>query len=240
MKIDELIKVIRTLRKKCPWDRRQTMASIKASLIEEAYEAVEAIETGDPDRIREEAGDFLFLGLFLADLLAQEKGVSFSALVKSTVGKYKAKHPHVYAREKLRTADEVLRFWQRAKPDVFAGIPTALPALMAARLVQERAARLGFDWDSHRGPLNKVREELREVKEALKTRRIREEYGDLLFACVNLARHLGVESEDALRRANKKFIGRFRRVQKELAKSGRRMETATLRDLDRIWERIKK
>jgi len=240
VKIDELIKVVRTLRKKCPWDRRQTLRSMRSSLIEEAYETAEAIEKGDEERIREEVGDILFLGIFLADLLAAEKGVAFQSLIASTVGKYKRKHPHVYARRKLRTAEEVLRYWQRAKRDAFAGIPVALPALMAARLVQERAAKLGFDWDSHRGPLRKVAEELREIRDALKTKRVKEEYGDLLFACVNLARHIGADPEEALRRANRKFIRRFRRVEKELAKIGKKPEDATLREMDRIWNRIKK
>lgn len=240
MKIDELIKVVRTLRKKCPWDRRQTLRSMRANLIEEAYETADAIEKGDKEQVREEVGDFLFLGIFLTELLAAEKGISFRALVRSTVDKYKRKHPHVYARKKLRTADEVLRYWQRAKKDIFTGIPAALPALMAARLIQERAARLGFDWGSHRGPMRKVAEELREIKGALKTRRVKEEYGDLLFACVNLARHIRVEPEDALRRANRKFIRRFRRVEKELAKRGKKPQDATLREMDRIWDQIKK
>jgi MazG family protein len=213
---------------------------MRPNLIEEAYETAEAIEKGDKDQVREEVGDFLFLGIFLAELLAAEKGISFRALVRSTVEKYKRKHPHVYAREKMQTQDEVLRYWQRAKKDIFAGIPAALPALMAARLVQERAARLGFDWDSHRGPMRKVAEELRELKGALRTRRVKEEYGDLLFACVNLARHIAVDPEDALRRANQKFIRRFRRVEKELIKRGKKPQDATLREMDRIWNRIKK
>lgn len=240
MKIEKLIQVVKTLRKKCPWDRRQTLRSMRANLIEEAYETVDAIEKGDPEKIREEVGDFLFLGIFLTELLASEKGISSHALVRSTVEKYQRKHPHVWGRKKLRTADEVLRYWQRSKKDVFAGIPAALPALMAARLVQERAARLGFDWDSHRGPMRKVAEELRELKDALKTKRVREEYGDLLFACVNLARHIGADPEDALRRANRKFISRFRRVEKELAKRGKKPQDATLKEMDRIWDRIKK
>jgi nucleoside triphosphate diphosphatase len=239
VKIEELIKVVRTLRKKCPWDRRQTLRSMRASLIEEAYETVDAIDRGDPGKIREEVGDILFLGIFLAELLAAEKGISLRALVRSTVEKYRRKHPHVWGRKKLRSADEVVSFWQRAKPDVFAGIPAALPALMAAVLVQERAARLGFDWESHRGPMRKVAEELRELKDALNTRRAREEYGDLLFACVNLARHIGADPEDALRRANRKFIRRFRRVEKELAKRGKKPQDATLQEMDRIWDRIK-
>jgi MazG family protein len=239
MKIDELIKVVRTLRKKCPWDRHQTLRSMRSNLIEEAYETVDAIEKGDKDGLREEVGDFLFLGIFLTELLAAEKGISLPALVRSTVDKYRRKHPHVYAQKKLRTADDVLRYWQRSKKDIFAGIPAALPALIAARLIQERAARLGFDWDSHRGPMRKVAEELRELKGVLKTRRVKEEYGDLLFACVNLARHIGVDPQDALRRANQKFIRRFRRVERELIKRGKKPQDATLREMDLIWNRIK-
>jgi MazG family protein len=213
---------------------------MRSNLIEEAYETADAIEKADPEKIREEVGDILFLGIFLAELLAAEKGIRFRDLIRSTVTKYQSKHPHVYGRRKLRTADDVVRYWQRQKKDVFAGIPSALPALMSARLVQERASRLGFDWESHRGPLRKVSEELGELKACLKSRRVREEYGDLLFACVNLARHIGCDPEDALRRANRKFIRRFRRVERELAKRGKKPQETTLREMDRIWNRIKK
>jgi MazG family protein len=212
---------------------------MRNNLIEEAHEAAEAIRRGRPGPIREEIGDLLFLSLFMMELLAAEKGIPAEETARAAVRKYREKHPHVYRRRRLRTAGEVLRYWQRAKPDAFAGIPPALPALMAARLVQERAAKLGFDWPSSRGPWSKIREEIRELRRARDRNARREELGDLLFSCVNYARHAGIDPELALRQANRKFVRRFRAVRRAFERGGRSIEKASLRDLDRIWNRLK-
>jgi len=237
--IGRLIRVVRTLREKCPWDRRQTLATMKNNLIEEAYEASEAIRRGHPDEIQEEIGDLLFLSLFMMELLAAEKGRSPDDVVRAAVRKYREKHPHVYRRRRLRTAAEVLQYWQQAKRDAFAGIPQSLPALMAAHLIQERAARLGFDWSNARGPWKKIQEEIRELRRARNRCTRREELGDLLFSCVNYARHAGIDPEAALRQANRKFVRRFRAVRRIFERGGRSIKEASLRDLDRIWDRLK-
>ena len=239
MHIRKLIELVKVLRSKCPWDREQTLESIKNNVIEESYELVEAVEQGDVGAIQEEIGDILFLGFFLATIFEEEKGITLNQLVRSTVKKYREKHPHVFKRKELKNQDEVLKFWQQSKKDMFSGISKALPALLAARIIQERASKVGFDWQSPEGPCKKVDEEIEELKSSIGSERAFEEFGDLLFACVNLARHLKFDSEDALRNANKKFISRFRKIAEELKKIGKSLEEVSLEEMDRIWNEIK-
>lgn len=240
MNIHDLIKLVETLRKKCPWDRKQTLNSLKNNTVEEAYELIEAIEDNNISAIKEEIGDILFLGLFLAKVSEEEKGVSFDELMSSIVKKYKDKHPHVFGDENFDDHDVVLRFWHKSKKDIFGGISKILPALLAAKIIQERASKLGFDWESHKGPLEKINEEIKEIEKSINGEKVFEEFGDLLFACVNLARHLSVEPEDALRYANKKFIKRFRKIVNELKKQGKDIGDADLEEMDRLWDEIKK
>jgi tetrapyrrole methylase family protein/MazG family protein len=239
MKIDDLIELVKTLRRKCPWDREQTLGSVKNNIIEEAYELVEAIEQDKTTGIEEEIGDFLFLSVFIACIFQEEKNVAFTTVIEKTIDKYRRKHPHVFEQKELKDQDEVLKFWQQSKKDVFSGISRALPALLAARIIQERAARLGFDWESHEGPREKITEELGELGQAADTKSRFEEFGDLLFACVNLARHLKIDPEDALKSANTKFVERFRKIERELAKQGKKIEDVGLEEMDHIWENIK-
>ncbi len=239
----DLVRLVKILRKKCPWDQKQTLRSMKYNVVEEAYELVDAIERKDLTAIKEEIGDILFLGIFLARILEQEKKVNFNHLISGTIQKYRTKHPHVFKSLKLKDDEAVLQYWQKNKEDAFAGISTKLPALLAAEIIQARASKLGFDWNSYKGPLSKVEEELREIKKSLKDRsraKVFEEFGDLLFASVNLARHLRFNPEDALRHANKKFVRRFRKIKEKLAKKGKKIEDAKLEEMDRIWNRIKR
>lgn len=240
MRIHELIELVNILRRKCPWDRRQTLASLKNNVIEEAYELVEAIEENNQSAIQEEIGDILFLSLFLAKVLEEERGIDVDHVIAATVEKYRDKHPHVFKNVILSDQKEVLKFWQENKEDIFKGIPTTLPALLAAKVIQERASKLGFDWDSSQGPLHKVIEEVHEIEKSVESERKFEEFGDLLFACVNLARHLAIDPEDALRYANKKFVKRFRAVQEELKRRGKTIEDAGLEEMDKIWDELKK
>jgi len=201
---------------------------------------IEAIDQKEKSSIKEEIGDILFLGIFLALVFEQEKGISFDRLITATVKKYRDKHPHVYEAKRLKTSDEVLQYWQKSKNDIFEGIPLTLPALLAAKIIQERTAKTGFDWDSYRGPLKKVIEELHEIRSATNKKKIFEELGDLLFACVNLARHLQVDPEDALRFANKKFVRRFRVVKSRIEKKGKQLHEAGLKEMDSIWNQVKR
>lgn len=237
--VQELIDLITVLRKKCPWDSTQTLSSLKNKIIEESYELVEAIDHDDPASIQEEIGDVLFLALFFARLYHDEKDVSPESLITATVRKYRNKHPHVFKDKNLPDQDAVVRYWHESKTDMFDGIPLSLPALLSAKTIQERASKVGFDWESHHGPLEKVKEELGEIEQERDIHAITEELGDLLFACVNLARHLKIDPEDALRAANRKFIERFRLMQEELKKQGLSPGKASLKEMDAIWDEIK-
>lgn len=239
MNFSDLVELVRTLREKCPWDRRQTLDSLKSKVIEESYELVEAIEEDKLDAMVEELGDIIFLALFLIKILEEREQVSLENIIASTISKYKSKHPHVFADKELKDEKEVLHFWHKSKKDIFAGIPIILPALLAAKVIQERAARLGFDWESHTGPLEKIKEEVGEL-EGDSDDKQGEEMGDLLFACVNLARHLNVDPEEALRQANKKFVRRFREVVRRLQEDDRDIEHVSLEEMDKIWDDIKK
>jgi MazG family protein len=238
MKLDELFRLVKTLREECPWDRSQTLQSLKGKVIEESYELVEAISEDDIGAIMEEIGDVIFLAMFLARILEEEGRSDFDDLMESTIKKYRSKHPHVFDKKELKDENAVLEFWHKSKEDIFAGIPEILPALLAAKVIQERAARIGFDWPTHEGPLRKVGEELLELEKEKGSAR-QEEVGDLLFACVNLARHLNIDPEDALRDANKKFVRRFRKVLQELKNTGRDIDDASLEELDAIWDEVK-
>ncbi len=240
MNINKLIELVETLRKKCPWDREQTLNSLKNNIIEESYELVEAIDNNDISAIKEEIGDIVFLGFFLAKVFEEEKDISFDELILSTVKKYKDKHPHVFKEENFSDQDAVLKFWQKSKDDIFAGIPKILPALLAAKIIQERTSKLGFDWETHRGPLEKINEEIKEIERSKSAEDVFEEFGDLLFACVNFSRHVSIDAEDALRYANKKFVKRFRKVMEELKRRGKDIEVTDLEEMDRIWDEIKK
>lgn len=239
MDVHELIQLVETLRKKCPWDKRQTLNSLKNKIIEESYELAEAIEKENTSAVREEIGDVLFLGFFLAKILEQDNNVHLSELIASTVKKYRDKHPHVFEGENFADQDAVVKFWQKSKDNILGGIPKILPALMATKIIQERVSKVGFDWESHSGPLEKVYEEIREVEESTDAKDLFEEYGDFLFACVNLARHFSIDPEDALRHANQKFSDRFRRVVDELRRQGKDLDGATLEEMDAIWDEIK-
>ncbi|MEO0094439.1 MAG: nucleoside triphosphate pyrophosphohydrolase [candidate division WOR-3 bacterium] len=234
----ELIRLVRTLRVKCPWDRKQTLYTIKNNIIEEAYEVVEAIEKRNLNVLKEEIGDLLFLGIFLVDLL-RVKGITLKEIINVTVKKYKDKHPHVFKSKKFKNTNEIVKYWHNSKKDIFKGIPYLLPALIAARLIQERAARVGFDWNDALGPRKKLLEEIKELEKTCSRKKMREEMGDILFSCVNLARHLKLDPEEALRQANKKFVMRFRLMQKKLAKENKDLSSLSLEEMDRVWNKIK-
>ncbi|OGC42147.1 hypothetical protein A2Y85_00920 [candidate division WOR-3 bacterium RBG_13_43_14] len=239
-KLDDLLVLVRTLRRKCPWDRIQTLKSFKSNAIEEAYEFVEAVEGNEKDKLAEEVGDLLFVAIFGALICEQERGIRIKSMIAATIKKYQEKHPHVFKRKDLKSAEAVLEFWQRSKKDIFKGIPRSLPSMHAARLIQERAAKLGFDWPEKSGPMNKINEELSELRTTTAKNRTFEEFGDLLFACVNYARHIKIDPERALHKANQKFIKRFRSVITELQKQGKEPHKVSLEEMDRLWDEIKK
>ncbi len=244
--MDKLIDIIKKLREKCPWDKKQTLNSIKWLFIEESYELKEAIERKNRKEIEEELGDILFLSLFGIKVAEDEKVTTLDAVVEKTSSKLVQRHPHVFGNVVVKEIKEVLKNWehikQKEKKSFFEGIPSSLPALLKAKIIQERVKRVGFDWKDYTGPLEKVKEEIEEIEKEIKKgdkNKIEEEIGDLFFAVVNLARHLGINPEEALEKTNKKFMERFETIKKEIEKKGKKLKDATLKEMDEIWERIK-
>ena len=246
----ELIEVIRLLRRRCPWDRKQTLASTRPLILNETYELDEALRGRDKAAIAEELGDYLFMGLFLADIAGKELGVSIEDSLKGIVAKLKQRHPHIYGTTKVRDADEVLANWEQIKRKhkkgggLLSSIPVAMPALQQAQLIQERCRRVGFDWDKPERVLDKVEEEIAELRQELARgrkshARINEELGDLLFVLVNLARHLQVDAEGTLKDASAKFRARFRYVEEHFAARGRELGQVSLDEMEAVWQEAK-
>jgi len=243
----------------CPWDREQSPNTLKKYLIEEAYEALEAIEAGAPDGLKEELGDLLLQIVFLSRI-AEEKGqFNFLDVVHTLAEKLIRRHPHVFpppdedsTRIQAKTPREVVKVWGAVKESegkyakrksLLDGLPLALPALERARRISERVARVGFDWPNIAGVWKKVQEELAELQKAgqgSSPEPVEEELGDLFFALVNWARFRGIPPEEALRKANRRFMQRFREVERELRRRGKTPKTSTLEEMDHIWNETKK
>jgi len=245
---DELVRVMARLRAPdgCPWDAEQTHRSLRPYLLEEAYEALEAIDAEDWPRLCDELGDVLLQVVFHAQLAAERGDFDIDDVTAAIVTKLKRRHPHVFGDTTVSGSAEVVDRWEQLKREetgyqeresALDGIPRALPALQHAHKVQKRAARAGFDWDDIAGPRAKIDEELREVDEA-GAAAIEDEIGDLLFAVVNYARFRGVEPENALRRANARFARRFRAVE-QAAGSAQRLQEMDLAQMDELWEKAK-
>ena len=239
----ELLEVVHLLRRRCPWDRKQTLASTRPMLLNETYELDEALRQRDKAAITEELGDYLFMGLFLAEVAGNELGMSLQDSLKGVVAKLKQRHPHIYGTAKVRGADDVLANWERIKRKhrrgggLLSSIPVAMPALRQAQLVQERCQRVGFDWNKPEQVLDKVEEEIGELRQD--RARVEEELGDLLFALVNLARHLDVDAEGTLKDANAKFRGRFRCIEEHFAAQGRQLGQVSLDEMEAVWQQAK-
>ncbi len=253
---EELVAVMKRLRapEGCPWDREQTHDSLKPYMLEEAYEALEAIDLRDDDELCKELGDVLLQVVFHAQIADEEQRFSIDDVAGSIVEKLVRRHPHVFGDVQVKDAKNVLENWEEIKkqerrdagqqqPSHLDGIPKSLPALMRAQRVQSRAARQGFDWPNAEGALDKVEEEFAELRQAQSdqsTEAIEDEFGDLLFSVVNTARFLQINPEDALRRSVDKFERRFRAIESELNKSNRSMRDTALSELDELWDEIKR
>lgn len=251
---ENLLEVMRRLRALdgCPWDREQTRLSLKAYLIEEAYEVLEAIEDGDPKHLEEELGDLLFQVVFHAQLATELGEFTMAHLLLRLRDKMLNRHPHVFGAARVGTAGEALAQWEAIKGreaqaagrerSVVDGVPRALPALLRAQRLQSKASRVRFDWPDAGAAWEKVEEEVREAAEALKSGdagRFREELGDVLFSLVNVARLASVDAEDVLQAANEKFHRRFRDMEADLVARGGSVTRASADELERSWEAAK-
>ncbi|MEO0120107.1 MAG: nucleoside triphosphate pyrophosphohydrolase [candidate division WOR-3 bacterium] len=244
----ELLKIVATLRKKCPWDKKQTLNKIKPLFINEVYELVDKINKKNFKGIEEELGDLLLLIVFASQLLKEKKKSNFSKILARLKKKIIYRHPHVFKNQKVKDVKEVLKNWEslkkrEKKTSIVEGIPKILPALHYAELIQDRVKRVGFDWKNKEDVLNKVEEEIKELKEAIRKKQKKEienEIGDILFALVNFSRHLNLSAEESLKKACQKFIKRFKKLEKEFEKMGKDLKGASLKEMDEIWEKIKK
>ena len=255
-----LVDIVATLRSPegCPWDREQTVDSLKPFVLEETYEVLEAIDRHDHVSLREELGDFLFEAVFVAQLESEAGHFTVADALTSIADKLVRRHPHVFAREAGEPAlkpDEVVTRWEQikaqerggsAKPKtLLGGVPAALPALLRAYQIGLRARSVGFDWSRPADVVDKIQEEVNELREVVATgaaadkARAEEEMGDLLFSIANLSRQLGIEPETALRKANDKFTRRFETMERAVAQAGRTMTAMSLEELEREWQQAK-
>ncbi|MFL7813297.1 MAG: nucleoside triphosphate pyrophosphohydrolase [Anaerolineales bacterium] len=234
----------------CPWDREQDHQSLRPNLLEETFEALEAIDADDPSAMQEEFGDLLLQIALHAQIAVEYGEFTFSDVVRGIHTKLIERHPHVFGDLELEEADAVIRNWEKVKArerqengrtekGALDGVPASLPALTQAETYQKRAARFGFDWKDLEGVLDKLPEEVGEIKSALESGRQAEEIGDLLFTVVNIARWLDVDAESALREANQRFRGRFSHMEKEARAAGRELSEYGLDELDQLWENSK-
>lgn len=255
--INQLLEIMSKLRdpvKGCPWDLEQTFETIVPHTLEEAYEVADAIENKQPADIKAELGDLLLQIVFYCQL-ANEKGwFDFSDVVKGLTDKLIQRHPHVFSDEKIQSAKEQHNHWESYKEkerqrrlqkenSVLADVPKNFPALSRAQKLQNRAARVGFDWLNVHSVLDKVQEEIKEFEEAFEEKNMphaEEELGDILFVCANLARHLQSDAETILRRANAKFERRFRGIEVIVNHSGKKWQDFTLGELEALWQQVKR
>ncbi len=250
--IERLIEIMRILRsdRGCPWDREQSLATLRDHLIEETYEVADAMTGDDREAHCEELGDLLLQIVFQSQICAEEGAFTFDDVADAIVTKLIRRHPHVFGDVAADNADDVLKNWEAIKRQekgdtprsAVDGVPRSLPALRRAHLLQKRVARVGFDWEDARGALEKLREELGEVEEAIDDKNadaIREEIGDLLFAAVNVSRSYGHNAEEVLERTIEKFSNRFQQLESIVHQEQRSLDTMTLAEMDEVWERVK-
>ena len=252
--IDDLLRIMEILRGPggCPWDAEQNHESIKKSFIEETYEVIEAINKKDKDLLQEELGDVLLQVVFHAEMEKEIGSFDFSDVADGICKKLIERHPHVFGEVKVNGTDEVLSNWddikrkskgQKTQGSSMMKVPRELPALMRAQKIQSKAKKAGFDWDDMSGAFDALESEIKELKEAVNSKNsdaIEDEFGDLLFSCVNIARFIDVDSEEALTRANDKFMSRFLVVEKLAEERNIDMKCTPIEELDKLWDEAKK
>lgn len=248
---ERLVSIMDELREKCPWDRKQTIESLRSLTIEETYELADAITDGDYALLKEELGDLLLHIVFYAKIGAEQKQFELNDVIEGICNKLIHRHPHIYGDVVVQGEEDVKRNWEQlklkeGKTSVLQGVPRALPATIKALRLQEKAKQVGFEWDHREQVWEKVQEELGELKEAIDQssgdshqEKIEEEFGDLIFSLINYARFLKIDPENALERTNKKFINRFVRMEQEAKQAGKSLSDMTLSEMDAIWNRIK-
>ena len=251
--INDFLRLVTVLRSPggCPWDRKQTHESIKKNFIEETYEVVEAINKADAEGLKEELGDVLLQVAMHSEMESEKGSFDFNDVVNDICKKLVVRHPHVFGDAAAQSSDEALQNWDQVKlktkgmkkqGEAMIKVPREFPALMRAQKVQEKAAKAGFDWDDINGAVDKLHEEIDELETALAAgvgKDVEEEFGDVLFSCVNVSRFIGADSEEALTASTDKFIKRYLLVEKLAADEGLDMKTASIEELDKLWNKAK-
>ena len=244
---DRLLTIMDELRAECPWDKKQTMESLRHLTIEETYELGDAILEGDLEEVKKELGDLLLHIVFYAKIGSETAAFDIADVCRDICEKLIRRHPHIYGDTKVSGEEEVKANWEKiklseGKKSVLEGVPQSLPALVKANRIQEKVAGVGFDWEKPEQVLEKVKEEIGELEselEAGRSEQIEAELGDVLFSLVNYSRFLGVNPENALERTNKKFIGRFKYLEARAAEAGRNLSEMSLAEMDQFWEAAK-
>ena len=243
-----LVKIMDELREQCPWDKKQTIHSLRILTIEETYELVDAIDQNDWNGIKEELGDILLHLLFYAKIGAEQNKFQLEEMINGIADKLINRHPHIYGDVKVNNEEDVKRNWEQiklkeGKKSVLEGVPASLPAIVKALRIQEKSKQVGFEWENKEGVWKKVEEETNELKEAIESKNqedITDEFGDLLFSLVNYARFLQVDPEAALERTNRKFIHRFQQMEVIVEQAGKSLGNLSLEEMDAIWNKVKK
>lgn len=243
-----LVGIMDELREKCPWDRKQTIQSLRHLTIEEMYELADAITDENWKGIREEIGDIMLHLLFYSKIAAEHNQFTLKEAIDNICEKLIARHPHIYGDVTVSDDREVSKNWEKlklkeGKRSVLGGVPNALPAVVKATRLQEKAKQVGFEWDHRDQVWDKVEEEMSEMKEAIASgdqQKIEDEFGDVLFSLINYARFLRIDAENALEKTNKKFIERFTKMEKQALSEGKPLAEMTLGEMDAIWNSIKK
>ncbi|MCL6523792.1 MAG: nucleoside triphosphate pyrophosphohydrolase [Thermoflavifilum sp.] len=244
---ERLLLIMDELREKCPWDRKQTIESLRQLTIEELYELTEAIDTHNWQQLREECGDVLLHVVFYSRIAREQHQFDITEVIEALCQKLISRHPHIYGHVEVNDAEEVKRNWEQiklneGKESVLSGVPQALPALVKAIRLQEKARQVGFEWENIAQVWDKVQEETIELQMAIAQGNqmdVEEELGDLLFALVNYARFLHIDAEKALEAANRKFISRFQHMEQQIQREGKNITQMSLSELDQLWEQAK-
>lgn len=245
---ERLVKIMDDLREKCPWDKKQTIQSLRQLTIEETYELADAITEQDWKSIKEELGDLLLHIVFYAKIGTEQNQFTLQEVINGVCEKLIFRHPHIYGDVKVDDDEEVKRNWEKlkmkeGKKSVLSGVPKSLPATVKAMRLQEKAKQVGFEWDNKEQVWEKVEEENKELLEAVASGNIdkmEDELGDVFFSLINFARFLQVDAENALERTNKKFIDRFTKMEAAAKGDGKELHDMTLEEMDAIWNKIKR
>lgn len=247
-KFDNLVKIMRKLRTECSWDKVQTFDSIKSATLEETYEVIEAIDEKNYDDLRNELGDLMLHILFHSVIAEDKKLFNINDVIDSITDKLIRRHPHIFSGVKVENNKDIERNWERIKmsegrDSILEGIPKNLPELQKATRMQEKVAKIGFDWENKEDVWNKVIEEIEEMHESEKSgdkELFEKEMGDVFFSLINYSRFLGISAEDALRRTNTKFIKRFNFIEEKLKENNKSITESSLEEMDKYWEESKK